>query len=240
MRTLVLEVTDLVVRYGRIDALRGVTLHLSEGEAVAVVGPNGAGKSTLLSTIIGRARIASGDIVLRGASISRLPPERIARLGVGLVPEGRHIFETLTVEENLKLGAMAGGWADRHQRVARWMERFPILEQYRNVPAGRLSGGEQQQLAIARAMAADPRLLLLDEPSLGLAPRILDEVFRLLRELHDGGTSILLVEQNASRAIDFANRAYVVRSGRVIVEGSRDELSGARAQMTSAYLGVES
>ena len=231
-----LEVADLVVRYGRIEALRGLSLRVGDGEAVAVVGPNGAGKTTLLSTIMGRVRAASGTIAFEGTSLARLASERIVRLGIGLVPEGRHIFNTLTVEENLKLGAMAG--PDRGgDSVARWIERFPVLREYRDVPAGKLSGGEQQQLAIARAMAANPRLLLLDEPSLGLAPLVVDEVFELLSELRSGSTSILLVEQNATRAVGFADRAYVVKSGVVALEGTRDELQGSRALMTSAYLG---
>jgi branched-chain amino acid transport system ATP-binding protein len=234
-----LEVTDLVVRYGRVAALQGVTLRADAGEVVAVVGPNGAGKSTLLNTIAGRFRSASGEIAFDDASIARLAPERIVRRGVALVPEGRHIFATLTVEENLRLGAMAAAGRSGADDVADWLGRFPILGQYRDVPAGRLSGGEQQQLAIARAMVSKPRMLLLDEPSLGLAPLVVDEVFRVLQELHDRGTPILLVEQNANRAVEFADRTYVLKSGRVVLEGPREEMRDARARMTSAYLGAE-
>jgi len=235
----VLEVEALVVRYGRVTALRGLSLRVAEGEAVAVVGPNGAGKTTLLGAIVGRVRSAGGSIRLGGRELSRLPPERIVRLGIGLVPEGRHIFETLTVEENLRLGAMAAPAGADPARIRQWLERFPVLATYRLTPAGRLSGGEQQQLAIARAMAAAPRLLLLDEPSLGLAPRVVDDVFSLLDELRASGTTILLVEQNATRAAAWADRTYVVRAGTVALEGTRDELRGARARMTSAYIGVE-
>ena len=230
-----LEVDGLVVRYGRVEAIRGISLSVRDGEAVAVVGPNGAGKTTLLSAIMGRIRATAGSISFQGKALTRLPPEKIVRLGIGLVPEGRHIFTTLTVEENLKLGAMAAGHGA--DNISQWMTRFPVLATYRHVPAGKLSGGEQQQLAIARAMAARPRILLLDEPSLGLAPLVVDDVFRLLEEFRAASTSILLVEQNATRAVAFADRTYVVKSGEVVLEGARDEMRNSRAHMTSAYLG---
>jgi branched-chain amino acid transport system ATP-binding protein len=236
----VLEVEGLSVRYGRVTALEGVSLTVDAGEMVAVVGPNGAGKSSLLSAIVGRTKAAAGSVRFAGQELIGMPMERIVRLGLGLVPEGRHIFETLSVAENLKLGAMAraSGDAAATGDDERWVtERFPVLERYMNSPAGRLSGGEQQQLAIARAMLARPKLLLLDEPSLGLAPLLVDEVFRILRQLHEEGTQILLVEQNATRAVAMADRGYVMKSGRVAMQGTREALQRSSASMTSAYLG---
>jgi branched-chain amino acid transport system ATP-binding protein len=232
-----LSVEELAVHYGRVVALRGVSLTVEKGEIVAVVGPNGAGKSTLLNTIAGRTRAFAGRVVLDAEPILGLPPERIVRKGLALVPEGRHIFQTLTVAENLKLGAMAGDGRGRDIDHGLLRERFPILEKYLDTPAGRLSGGEQQQLAIARAMLARPRLLLLDEPSLGLAPLVVDAVFQLLEQLHEDGTPILLVEQNATRAVALSDRTYVLKSGRVVLEGRSDEIRQAPAKMTSAYLG---
>lgn len=228
------------MRYGRVTALEGVSLTVDAGEMVAVVGPNGAGKSSLLSAIVGRTKAAAGSVRFAGQELIGMPMERIVRLGLGLVPEGRHIFETLSVAENLKLGAMAraSGDAAASGDDERWVtERFPVLERYMNSPAGRLSGGEQQQLAIARAMLARPKLLLLDEPSLGLAPLLVDEVFRILRQLHEEGTQILLVEQNATRAVAMADRGYVMKSGRVAMQGTREALQRSSASMTSAYLG---
>ena len=233
-----LTVSDLSVNYGRVEALRDVSLQVDEGELVSVVGPNGAGKSTLLNTIAGRFRPRTGRIEFEDRQLVGVAPERIVGAGLGLVPEGRHIFETLTVRENLKLGLMAGRGrttqGDLDELVGR---HFPDLERYLATPAGRLSGGEQQQLAIARTMAAKPRVLLLDEPSLGLAPLLVDEVFRLIEQLHREGTSILLVEQNAQRAVRLADRSYVLRSGSIVMEGVRKELLTEFDQMTSAYLG---
>ncbi len=233
-----LEVDGLTVAYGRVEALREATLSVGEGELVAVVGPNGAGKSTLLNTVAGRHRPRAGAVAFDGRDIVGAAPERIVGFGLALVPEGRHIFETLSVAENLRLGRMAGrgrtSAEDVRELVAR---RFPVLERYADTPAGRLSGGEQQQLAIARAMAAKPRMLMLDEPSLGLAPLMVDAVFELVVQLHAEGTSILLVEQNARRAVSLADRSYVLRSGRIVREGRREELLEDFEQMTSAYMG---
>jgi branched-chain amino acid transport system ATP-binding protein len=234
----VLTVEDLTVRYGRVEALRTVSLRVGEGELVSVVGPNGAGKSTLLNTIAGRTRFRHGSIVFDERSLVGVAPERIMGRGLGLVPEGRHIFETLSVEENLKLGQMASRGRTTQVEVDELVERrFPVLRRYFRMPAGRLSGGEQQQLAIARTMAAKPRMLLLDEPSLGLAPLLVDEVFALVQQLNEEGTSILLVEQNAQRAVRLADRSYVLRSGRIVLEGAREGLLDAFDQMTTAYLG---
>lgn len=231
-----LEVRDLVVRYGRVEAVQGVSLRVGAEETVTIVGPNGAGKSTLLNCIFGRTRAHSGQILFEGKSILGLAPERIVRKGLALVPEGRHIFQNLSVAENLLLGSMVAG-KSREKAISQWIERFPVLGHYRDVPAGRLSGGEQQQLAIVRAMVAGPRMLLLDEPSLGLAPLIIEQVFDVLRELRDQGIPILLVEQHTNRAVDFADRTYVLRSGRQVLEASREELRDDRGTMTTAYFG---
>jgi branched-chain amino acid transport system ATP-binding protein len=233
-----LTVENLSVRHGAVQALRDVSVKVERGELVAVVGPNGAGKSTLLHAIAGRVRARSGTVTFDGTSLLGLPSERIVRLGLGLVPEGRHIFETLTVGENLKLGMMASRGRTTAAEFAELVdERFPILRRFLATPAGRLSGGEQQQLAIARAMAARPDILLLDEPSLGLAPMVVDKVFELIEQFPAQGVSVLLVEQNAHRAVSMADRSYVLKSGRIVLEGAADELSGSIEEMTSAYLG---
>jgi branched-chain amino acid transport system ATP-binding protein len=235
---MLLTVEDLTVRYGRVEALHGVSLSVDEGELVAVVGPNGAGKSTLLNAIAGRLRPSSGAIIFDGESLGGRAPERIVAKGLGLVPEGRHIFETLSVGENLRLGLMASRGRTTQSEVDELVERrFPVLQRFLDTPAGRLSGGEQQQLAIARTMAAKPRLLLLDEPSLGLAPLLVEEVFGLVEQLHAEGTAVLLVEQNAQRAVRLASRGYVLRSGSTVMEGQRDQLLSEFEQMTTAYLG---
>jgi branched-chain amino acid transport system ATP-binding protein len=233
-----LEIEDLHVSYGRVPALRGVSLTVNAGEIVAVIGPNGAGKTTTLGTVFGLLKPVSGSITLEGQSLVGLAPERVVRLGLALVPEGRHIFNSLTVAENLELGATVR--ADRievRRDLAQLYERFPVLDRYRGAPAGRLSGGEQQQLAIARALLSRPRLLLLDEPSLGLAPVVIDLVFDLLAELRDEGVTILIVEQNAARTVDLADRAYVLRTGQVALSGSRDDLA-ATEDLEAAFLGL--
>lgn len=233
-----LKIEHLHVHYGRIAAVRGISLHVEEGEIVTLVGPNGAGKSTTLLAIVGMARPTSGRITFGGDSLVGEPPENIVRRGISLVPEGRRIHATLTVEENLRLGATV-----RNDRAAvradldDVLNRFPILGTYLHNPAGKLSGGEQQQLAIARALLSRPRLLLLDEPSLGLAPLLVDLVFDSLERLRTEGMTILLVEQNAMRAVELADRAYVLRTGTIELEGARDELL-ERADFEAAYLGI--
>jgi branched-chain amino acid transport system ATP-binding protein len=234
----VLKIEHLHVHYGRIAAVRGISLHVEEGEIVALVGPNGAGKSTTLLAIVGMARPTSGRITFGSDSLVGEPPETIVRRGISLVPEGRRIHATLTVEENLRLGATV-----RNDRAAvradldDVLERFPILGTYLHNPAGKLSGGEQQQLAIARALLSRPRLLLLDEPSLGLAPLLVDLVFDSLERLRIEGMTILLVEQNAMRAVELADRAYVLRTGTIELQGARDELLDT-ADFEAAYLGI--
>jgi branched-chain amino acid transport system ATP-binding protein len=234
----VLTIEDLHVSYRRVPALKGVSLEVRQGEIVGLVGPNGAGKSTTLSAVFGLVQPASGRIVLEGRSLVGLAPERIVRHGLALVPEGRHIFNTLTVAENLEMGATGRtSRSDLQRDLARIHERFPVLERYRSAPAGRLSGGEQQQLAIARALLSRPRLLLLDEPSLGLAPVVIDLVFDVLAELREEGVTILLVEQNAARAIELADRSYVLRTGEIALSGDRGTLL-REANFEATYLGV--
>ena len=233
-----LQIDELRVSYGRVPALHGISLHVGEGEAVTLVGPNGAGKTTTLSAIFGLVTPTSGTIEFEGQSLIGLSPERILRRGLALVPEGRHIFGTLTVAENLLLGTTA-----RHDRaesaadLERILDRFPALAHYYNSSAGTLSGGEQQQLAIARALLSRPRLLLLDEPSLGLAPVVVDLVFETLEEIRQQGVTILLVEQNAARAVEFADRAYILRTGIVAHAGTREEILRME-NFETAYLGV--
>jgi branched-chain amino acid transport system ATP-binding protein len=233
-----LEVTDLTVNYGRITALRDVTINIDAGEFVAVVGPNGAGKSTLLLTIAGALQPTSGAITFDGEPLAGKQPENIIRSGLALVPEGRHIFGTLTVAENLLIGATPRRDGDQQVTADREeiLELFPVLRERYHQRAGKLSGGEQQQLAIARALLSRPRLLLLDEPSLGLAPIIVDAVFSALETLREGGLTLLVVEQNAAVAVESADRAYVLRTGRVELSGTREELL-AMGTLEGAVLG---
>jgi branched-chain amino acid transport system ATP-binding protein len=233
-----LTIDELRVQYGRVPALHGVSLHVERGEVVALVGPNGAGKTTTLSAIFGLVAPAAGSIEFEGRSLVGSSPEQILRRGLALVPEGRHIFGTLTVAENLLLGSTAR--RDRPAAAAdleKMLELFPVLKSYYSSPAGTLSGGEQQQLAIARALLSRPRLLLLDEPSLGLAPVVIDTVFDVLEELRNEGVTMLLVEQAAARAVEFADRAYILRTGRVAHAGTREEILRME-NFETAYLGV--
>lgn len=239
MNTPFLEVDNLVVNYGQITALNGVSLHVAKGEIVAIVGPNGAGKTTLLSTAAGIVRAASGRVSFNGAPLLGQSLEKTMRQGIALVPEGRHVFSGLTVLENLRIGAVIR--KDRNaveKEIARFMEIFPVLGARRNELAGRLSGGEQQMLVIARALMSSPALLMLDEPSLGLAPKITDRIYELIAELRTRGLTVLVVEQNADRALRVADRAYVLNSGRVRMAGQSSELR-ADPQFESAYFGVE-
>ena len=235
-----LSVKDLQVSYGNIVALRGVSLELAQGEIVAVIGPNGAGKSTLLLTIAGVVRPKHGEVRLGDASILGIAPEVLASRGIALVPEGRHIFGSLTVAENIALGATTR--RDRHA-VAADIERavalFPILRERYRQRAGKLSGGEQQMLAIARALLARPKLLLLDEPSLGLAPLVVRQVYDAIFELKRQGITILVVEQSVHRAVAAADRTYVVNSGLVAISGRSADLHGTAA-FDAAYFGAAS
>jgi branched-chain amino acid transport system ATP-binding protein len=233
-----LTVTDLVVRYGQTTALHGITFTVGQGEVVALVGPNGAGKTTTLKAIVGLVSPTSGTIEFDGAAIVKPKPENLLRRGISLVPEGRHIFASLTVVENLALGAATR--TDRRaarQEVAAFLDRFPALGRRRRSQAGKLSGGEQQQLAIARALIARPKLLMLDEPSLGLAPLVVDQIFSVVEELRDAGTTVLLVEQNATRAVELADRSYVLRTGDIVLEGDSETVLN-HEDFLASYLGV--
>jgi branched-chain amino acid transport system ATP-binding protein len=232
-----LLVEDLHVRYGAIVALRGMFLTVDEGEIVGLIGVNGAGKSTTMSAIMQIVRPERGRIELNGASLIGLPPEAIIRRGVAPVMEGRRIFPALTIEENLRLGAAIRSdrgaiWAD----IERWCQFFPILGERLHQPAGNLSGGQQQMLAVARALMARPKMLLMDEPSLGLSPKLVSEVFGLIAELRDLGMTILLIEQNVRMTLDIVDRAYLVNTGRVEFAGTPGEIR-QHADLEQAYLG---
>lgn len=233
-----LEVEDLRVAYGGVQALRGLSLEVEAGEVVALLGANGAGKSTTLRAISGLVRPAAGSIRFDGQDLTRLPAHAIVELGIAHVPEGRRVFGTLSVEENLNLG----GYTRRGRRraVAEARERvyqlFPRLKERRSQLAGTLSGGEQQMLAIGRGLMASPRLLLLDEPSLGLAPKLVREIFRNVREINRQGVTVLLVEQNANLALRLAHRGYVLETGRLALGGAASELR-EDPRMREAYLG---
>jgi branched-chain amino acid transport system ATP-binding protein len=231
---MLLEVQALSSHYGRIQALHGIDLGIRESERVALVGANGAGKTTLLRTISGVQAATGGSVRFAGRDITRVPPARRVRLGIGQVPEGRQMFGPMSVEDNLLLGGYTRSRSERAQDLAQVYERFAVLEERRRQPAGTLSGGEQQMLAIGRALMARPRLLLLDEPSMGLAPRIVEQIFAVIRELR--GT-ILLVEQNAQAALGVADRGYVVESGRIVLEGPSRALLEDE-QVKAAYLGL--
>ena len=235
-----LDVERLDVRYGAVRAVRGASLTVGRGELVTLLGANGAGKSSTLMAIAGAVRPAGGRVRLDGADVTGARPERMARLGVATVPETRDVFPDLTVSENLRLGAFTrrDGAADIARDREQFFERFPILAERADQPAGTLSGGEQQMLVIARAMMARPRVLLLDEPSLGLAPVVVDRVFEMIASLKAAGLTILLVEQNARKALAVADRAYVMRLGRIEAEGRAAELAKAPA-LRSLYLGSE-
>jgi branched-chain amino acid transport system ATP-binding protein len=207
-----LELEGLEVRYGAVPAVRGLSLRVGEGEIVGLIGPNGAGKSTTLNAIMGGVPAHAGEIRFRGRSLRKRSPESIARRGLALVPEGRRIFAEFTVEENLRLG-LAPGRRGNGVGLRKAYELFPVLEEFRRRPAGVLSGGQQQQLAIGRALVAEPEILLLDEPSLGLAPLAVDSVFEALRGIREEGVTILLVEQRALHAVGLADRTYVLVGG---------------------------
>jgi branched-chain amino acid transport system ATP-binding protein len=244
MSAAALEVRDLVSGYGHVEALHGVSLTADAGDAVTVIGANGAGKTTLMKTIAGLVPVRSGQVLVDGTDVSRWPAERRVRAGVMLVPEGRHVFAGLTVEENMTLGAYArrGSPAVLRARRERALELFPRLADRLRQPAGTLSGGEQQMLAISRALLGAPRLMLLDEPSLGLAPRAVTEVVDALRKLigavssADDRTTIVLVEQNAHAAFAVAGRGYLLDRGEVAADGSTEQLKGD-PRVQASYLG---
>jgi len=230
-----LLVENLSVRYGAVEAVRGLSLEVRPGQIVGLIGPNGAGKSSTLHAIMGTAPISSGDVRLDGSSVVGRRPEDVARRGVALVPEGRRIFGELTVEENLRLGLAGRSGRKNGDGMARANELFPILREFRSRQAGLLSGGQQQQLAIARALAADPEVLLLDEPSLGLAPKIVDVVFEALAQIRDAGLAVLLVEQRAQRTVALADQSHVLANGELrLTLGPHD--AGDTDRLVAAYL----
>ncbi len=235
-----LNVQDLQVRFGAVRALKGISLNVKQGEVVALLGANGAGKSTTLRTISGLSRPSAGDVFFAGRSIATLPTSQIVRLGIAQSPEGRRLFGSLTVAENLRLGSCTRTDAEEIAAdTERMFSLFPILRERRPQLAGTLSGGEQQQLALARALMAAPKLLLLDEPSLGVAPLLVKHIFAALAELKRQGVTMLLVEQNMKLALQLADRAYVLRTGSVVLEGSSGELL-SDDRVAQAYLGAAS
>jgi branched-chain amino acid transport system ATP-binding protein len=236
----VLRVTSVVTYYGRVRALKGVSLHVGAGEVVAMIGANGAGKSTVLRTITGITPAARGSVIFGDRDITRTTPEQAVGLGLSLVPEGRQLFPPLSVADHLLLGAYRWPRHARQTEMGANLEQvyglFPVLRERRQQAAGTLSGGEQQMLTIARALMARPRLLLLDEPSVGLAPMVAREIFATITRLREHGITVLLVEQNARAALDVADRGYVLETGRVVLEGSTQELKEDR-EVQRAYLG---
>jgi len=234
-----LELKDVASYYGSVQALKSVSLRVEQGEVVTLLGANGAGKSSTLRTISGLLRPASGEVWFDGQPIHDMAPEKIVRLGISHVPEGRRIFPGLTVRENIMLGTSNRGRLPKKQmeeEVAEMFEIFPVIKPFENALGWTLSGGQQQMLAVARGLMAKPKLLLLDEPSLGLAPVIVQQLFATIRVIHARGTTILLVEQNANMALSVANRGYVLETGEMKVEGSPKELLG-NEQVRAAYLG---
>ncbi len=232
-----LEIKDLDVHYGVIQALKGISFSVNKGEIVTLIGANGAGKTTTLRTISGLNKATNGSIIYKGEDITKLPaPKRVAK-GISQSPEGRRIFPGMTVLENLELGAFLrkdkGGISKDIESV---YERFPILGDRKKQMAGTLSGGEQQMLAIGRALMSKPEILLLDEPSMGLAPLLVKEIFNIIKEINDAGTTVLLVEQNASMALSIADRAYVIETGTISISGTGEELSKSD-EIIKAYLG---
>ena len=233
-----LEAKGIEVAYGQARAIDGVSLAVAAGELVCVVGPNGAGKSTLINAIAGLLRLKSGTLTFDGVDLARLPPHKFIAAGIAVVPEGRRLFTRMTVRENLEMGSLApAARRERGRSLDRMCDLFPALSGRLDVPAGALSGGQQQMVAIARALMAGPRLLLLDEPSLGLSPLIVAEMFAIIRAIHAQGVTILLVEQNVVRALEVATRACVLEEGRIVKQGDRDTLLADPA-LRRAYLGT--
>lgn len=234
-----LEVKDLNVFYGNIHAIKGISLVVNEGEVVSLIGANGAGKTTTLQTISGILRAKSGEIFFEGEEITKTKPHNIVKLGISQVPEGRRIFSGLTVRDNVMLGAYTVKDSRESLKADRdkFYDAFPRMKERRNQIAGTLSGGEQQMLAMGRALMARPKLLILDEPSMGLSPLFVEEIFNVIKQLKDEGTTILLVEQNAKMALSIADRGYVLETGKIITEGLGSELLND-PEVKKAYLGA--
>ena len=232
-----LKVENINVYYGAIHALTGISVEVKEGEIVTLIGANGAGKSTILRTISGLLRTKTGNVLFEGNSVAAMAPEEIVKKGISQVPEGRRIFANMSVEENLELGAyIRSDKPGIRKDIDKVFERFPRLGERRKQIAGTLSGGEQQMLAIGRGLMSQPRLLLLDEPSMGLAPLLVKEIFSIIKEINASGTTILLVEQNANMALSIAHQAYVLETGRITLSGSAKELMESE-EVRKAYLG---
>ncbi|MDD6691844.1 MAG: ABC transporter ATP-binding protein [Lachnospiraceae bacterium] len=232
-----LEVNDLHVYYGVIQALKGISFHVEKGEIVALIGANGAGKTTTLHTISGLLRAKQGTIRYQDTDITKMPGHKIVTLGIAQVPEGRRVFPDLTVLANLKLGAYTRkDKAEMDETLKMVYERFPRLEERKNQTAGTLSGGEQQMLAMGRALMSHPQLILMDEPSMGLSPLLVNEIFDIIQKINADGTTVLLVEQNAKKALSVANRAYVMETGTISMEGNAEDLL-ENPQIQKAYLG---
>ncbi|MGT2807396.1 ABC transporter ATP-binding protein [Streptococcus iniae] len=232
-----LQIENLTINYGAIEAVKDVSFHVEEGEVVTLIGANGAGKTSILRTISGLVRPKSGSISFLGQDIQKLPARKIVAQGLSQVPEGRHVFAGLTVMENLEMGAFLNKDREENQKNLKMIfERFPRLDERRNQDAATLSGGEQQMLAMGRALMSKPKLLLLDEPSMGLAPIFIQEIFDIVQDIQKQGTTVLLIEQNANKALSIADRAYVLETGKVVLAGTGKELLESD-QVKKAYLG---
>ena len=232
---MMLEIDDMHVYYGAIHAVKGVSFQVDQGEIVALIGANGAGKSTILKTVSGLMHPRNGSIRFMDQDISHVDAHKLVRRGLAHVPEGRRIFLQMSVQENLELGAFTKKEVDK-ERLDKMFTLFPRLKERRKQVAGTLSGGEQQMLAMSRALMSEPKLLMLDEPSMGLAPILVDQIFDIIKQLHQDGTTILLVEQNATKALQIADRAYVLETGKITLSGTGQELSQSD-QVQKAYLG---
>ena len=232
----ILQVDNINVYYGSIHAIKGISFEVNEGEIVTLIGANGAGKSTTLNTIAGLLRSRTGSVTFLGENLAKIPAHKIVSRGLALVPEGRRVFLQMTVQENLEMGAYTQGGSSAATDLGRVYELFPRLKERRRQVAGTLSGGEQQMLAMGRALMSRPKLLMLDEPSMGLAPILVEQIFEIIQRLHESGTTILLVEQNAQMALSIANRGYVLETGKVVMTGSGQELLESPA-IKKAYLG---
>lgn len=232
-----LEVKDLEVHYGVIKALKGISFEVNEGEIIALIGANGAGKTTTLQTVSGILPISSGKIFFNGEEITKIPAHKLVKLGISQVPEGRRVFSQMTVLENLKMGAyIRKDKAAIEEDIRNIYKRFPRLEERKNQLAGTLSGGEQQMLAMGRALMSKPKILLLDEPSMGLSPLLVTEIFKIIKDINDAGTTVLLVEQNAKKALSIAHRAYVLETGDIALSGKASDLINDDT-IKKAYLG---
>lgn len=232
-----LEVKDLEVYYGVINALKGISFEVNEGEIVTLIGANGAGKTTTMQSVIGLIPARAGSVIYDGHDITKMPCHKIVHLGMSQVPEGRRIFQELTVYENLMMGAYSQGKNnDFKEDIEKIYDRFPRLKERRNQIAGTLSGGEQQMLAMGRALMSHPKLLMLDEPSMGLSPLLVDQVFEIIKDINKDGTTILLVEQNAGKSLAISDRAYVLETGSIVLSGTGKELAESD-QVKKAYLG---